>query len=311
MAEYEDDLNMLEYWNVEDYLDPTNDVLFKYLFARDEGKIRTIALLNALLENELQHRITDLTFLPTETIAESKDGKICRLDVYCLLDSGEYIDIEMQRLNERNIVRRSLDYWSTCYKEQLKSGQDYRELTPVICINILDFIYFKERKNFYHLASIHLENPDERLSNDLRLVFIELPKLKPHDNLSKMEKWLMFLDPRVPFSVKEKLAMNDVAMSSAVNSCKIFSSDSMQRLRYEFEEIAKRSQRSAISSAKMEGITVGRVKGRIEGGEEMLQKNAISLMQNEVSLDVINKALGISKEELLDLAKKHNIAVKV
>ncbi len=100
--------------------------------------------------------------------------------------------------------------------------------------------------------------------------------------------------------------MKEMAMSKATNCVRIFSSDSMQRLRYEFEEIAKRSQRSAISSAKMEGIT----EGRVEGGEEMLQKNAISLMQNEVSLDVINKALGISKEELLDLAKKHNIAVK-
>lgn len=305
MAEYENDIDGQEQCKNDEYLDPTNDVLFKYLFARDEGKIRTIALLNALLEDELKHSIIDLKFLSTETIAESEDGKVCRLDVYCVLASGEYVNIEMQRLNEKNIVRRSLDYWSTCYKEQLKSGQDYNELTPVICLNILDFEYFKERKNFYHLASIHLENPDERLNNDLRLVFIELPKLQLHDNMSQMEKWLMFLD-RVPFSEKEKIAMNDVAMTNAVNCCKIFSSDSVQRLNYEFEEIAKRSHRSEISSAKKEGIEEGIEKGI----EKNCIENAVSLMKNGASLDLIIKSLGISKEKLLELAKKNSITVK-
>lgn len=153
MAEYESNLDGKKQRINEDYLDPTNDVLFKYLFARDEGKIRTIGLLNALLEDELKHSIVDLTFLPTETIAESVDGKTFRLDVYCVLDSGEYVNIEMQRVDEHNIVHRSLDYWATNYKEQLKSGQNYSKLTPVICLNILDFECFKERKNFYHLAS--------------------------------------------------------------------------------------------------------------------------------------------------------------
>ncbi len=49
MAEYENDLDGQEQCKKDEYLDPTNDVLFRYLFARDEGKIRTIALLNALL----------------------------------------------------------------------------------------------------------------------------------------------------------------------------------------------------------------------------------------------------------------------
>ncbi len=306
MAEYKHDLDGKKHRKKDKYLDPTNDVLFKYLFAREEGKIRTIALLNALLEGELKHCIRDLTFLPTEKIAESKDGKICRLDVYAVLDSGEYVNVEMQRLDENNMVRRSLDYWSSCYKEQLKSGQDYSELTPVICINILDFKCFKERKNFYHLASIHLENPDERLNNDLRLIFIELPKLQLHDNMSDMERWLIFLDPRVSFSVKEKIAMNDVAMSSAVNSCKIFSSDSAQRLRYEFGEIAERTQRSALNKARREE----REKTRIETRAETCVENAISLIKKGVSLDIISDALSLSKQELLKLAKKNNITVK-
>ncbi len=96
--------------------------------------------------------------------------------------------------------------------------------------------------------------------------------------------------------------MNDVAMSSAVNSCKIFSSDSAQRLRYEFGEIAERTQRSALNKARREE----REKTRIETCAE----NAISLIKKGVSLDIISDALSLSKQELLKLAKKNNITVK-
>ena len=101
---------------------------------------------------------------------------------------------------------------------------------------------------------------------------------------------------------KWSLSMNDVAVPNTVNSCKIFSSDSVQRLNYEFEEIAKRSHRSEISSAMKEGIEKGIEKNCIE--------NAVSLMKNGASLDLIIKSLGISKEKLLELAKKNNIAIK-
>ncbi len=92
--------------------------------------------------------------------------------------------------------------------------------------------------------------------------------------------------------------MNDESVPDTVKSCKIFSSDSVQRLNYEIEEIAKRSHRSEISSAMKEGI------------EKNCIENAVSLMKNGASLDLIIKSLGISKEKLLELAKKNNIAIK-
>ncbi len=92
--------------------------------------------------------------------------------------------------------------------------------------------------------------------------------------------------------------MNDESVPDTVKSCKIFSSDSVQRLNYEIEEIAKRSHRSEISSAMKEGI------------EKNCIENAVSLMKNGASLDLIIKSLGISKEKLLELAKKNSITVK-
>ena len=281
----------------EDFLDLTNDALFKYLFANNAHKDLTISLLNSLLDFELKHEIKNLEFLSTEIGADKEDGKSCRLDVLCELDSGEQVNIEMQRIDNHNMFKRSLDYWASCYKGQLEKGDDYNLHLPVICINILNYEIFKWRKSYFNLAALHFENPDERISDELRLLFIELPKLQniiQNKNWSKREYWLKLLDPSVPFAEKEKFAMNDVAMSGAIELTKRFSGDYLQRMRYVFEERAERDRISEINYAK----------------KETTEENALSLMRNGANLDLITKSLGYSREELLELAKANNITVK-
>lgn len=282
----------------EHFLDLTNDALFKYLFANNKHKELTIALLNSLLAPELGHEIKDLEFLPTETISEHKDGRTCRLDVLCVLDSGEQVNIEMQRIDYHNMIKRSLDYWAGCYKGQLAKNEDYDRHVPVICVNILNYEIFGWRKSYFNLATLHLEEPEERLCDDLRLCFIELPKLYQHEKMSKQEQWLMILDPRVSFAEKEKIAMNDAAMSSAIELTKRFSSDYAQRMKYVFEERAERDRVSRDNYFKKEG----ELKERI--------KIAVAFMKDGVSLEVISKNVGMSREELLELARENNITVK-
>ena len=96
-------------------LNPTNDVLFKFIFGRPERKQITIAFLNDLLCEELGHKIKDLTFENTEQTPNSDDGKLTRLDIACLLDSGEKVDIEMQVAYEKSFTNRTLYYWSQMY----------------------------------------------------------------------------------------------------------------------------------------------------------------------------------------------------
>ena len=92
--------------------------------------------------------------------------------------------------------------------------------------------------------------------------------------------------------------MNDVAMSGAIELTKRFSGDYLQRMRYVFEERAERDRISEINYAKR------------ETKKENTEENALSLMRNGADLDLITKALGYSREELLELAKANNITVK-
>ena len=108
----------------------------------------------------------------------------------------------------------------------------------------------------------------------------------------------MILDPRGSFAEKEKIAMNDAAMSSAIELTKRFSSDYAQRMKYVFEERAERDRVSRDNYFKKEG----ELKERI--------KIAVAFMKDGVSLEVISKNVGMSREELLELARENNITVK-
>ena len=263
-----------------------------------------------MLENELPDKIKDIVFKPTETVAVRKQGKSCRLDLLCMLDTGEIVNIEMQSYVERHLKKRALNYWAFGYASQLQSGDGFDQLKPVICINILDFVHFKDRDSAFNIVTAHVEDPDERYSNDLRLLFVELPKIKPGENMSRKEFWSLFLNPKIPFSFKEKMAMNDAIMSKAVDFTKMFSGDYSARMAYIAEEMARRDYITDMSDARNYGKEEGREEGRQEGRQENCIENAVELMRNGAPLELISKSLKLSKQFLLDLASQNNIPVE-
>ena len=53
---------------------------------------------------------------------EHDHDKLTRLDVACVLDSGEQVDVEVQVTNEKNMSRRTLYYWAQMYLMSLPAG---------------------------------------------------------------------------------------------------------------------------------------------------------------------------------------------
>ena len=55
-------------------INPMNDVLFKFVFGKEERKNITIDFLNAVLEESLEHPIKDIRFMQTESISRTCSG---------------------------------------------------------------------------------------------------------------------------------------------------------------------------------------------------------------------------------------------
>ena len=154
---------------------PMNDAIFKFIFGKEERKQITIDFLNAVLEKSLGHPIQDLIFSGTEMNPENAMDKLTRLDVACILDSGEQVDVEVQVINERNMERRTLFYWAQMYLMSLPAGKTYDQLKPAITVNLLDFIFLPQ-KNPHSMYSIYNKENGDRLTRDLEIHFLEVPK---------------------------------------------------------------------------------------------------------------------------------------
>ena len=236
---------------------PMNDVLFKFIFGKIERKNITVDFLNAVLEPSLGHKIKGLHFLPTEQIPQSEEDKLSRLDVACELDTGEYIDVEVQVVNYHNMKRRTLYYWSQVYLMRLPSGANYNDLRPTITINILAFELLPQVEP-HAMYSIYNPETHDRLNNDMELHFLELPKFvkgvqKPIREMTKMERWMAYFANRMNQSEKEELVMSEAAINSAYDATGIFLQNKEDRLKYINREMALMDYRSGLAGAEERG----------------------------------------------------------
>lgn len=122
--------------NIENLLQPTVDYVFKRIFGHVGNERITKSLLTAILNEEIRNIDLDCnTFINKNVV----DDKIGILDVKAKFNNGVTCDIEMQILQQNDIIKRILFYWSKMYAQNIQSGKTYGELKRCIVILIADF----------------------------------------------------------------------------------------------------------------------------------------------------------------------------
>ena len=260
--------------NLSEYnYNPMNDVLFKFIFGKEERKQITIDFLNAVLEPSLGHSIKDLTFASTEMNPEHDNDKLTRLDVSCILDTQEQVDVEVQVLNEKNMNRRTLFYWAQMYLMSLPAGKTYNDLKPAITVNLLNFAFLPQEEP-HAMYGIYNKANGHQLTKDLELHFLEIPKYanqakqKSISQMTKMERWLAYFANQLDKKGKEELAMSEAAIQEAMEAARIFFNNTAERRQYINREMARMDRESMLQNALNEGVEKGKEKGRAEGKAE-------------------------------------------
>ena len=254
--------------NLNEYnYNPLNDVLFKFIFGKEERKQITIDFLNAVLNPSLGHMIQDLQFSNTEMSPEHDHDKLTRLDVACVLDSGEQVDVEVQVANEKNMSRRTLYYWAQMYLMSLPAGKTYRNLKHCITINLVNFGFLLQ-EDPHAVYGIYNSDNGHQLTKDLAIHFLEIPKYakqekKPISEMSKMERWLAYFANQLDRKGKEELAMSEAAIQNAMEAARIFLNNTAERRLYINREMARMDRESQLEDAHEDGVKAGIQKGII------------------------------------------------
>lgn len=301
--------------NLDEYnYNPLNDVLFKFIFGKEERKQITIDFLNAVLNPSLGHTIQDLQFSNTEMSPEHDHDKLTRLDVACVLDSGEQVDVEVQVANKKDMARRTLYYWSQMYLMSLPAGKTYRNLKPCITINLVNFSFLPQ-EDPHTLYGIYNPTNKHQLTKDLAIHFLEIPKYakqekKPITEMSKMERWLAYFANQLDRKGKEELAMSEAAIQNAMEAARIFLNNTAERRLYINREMARMDRESQLEEAHEEGLKEGHKEGLEEGAISNTIHNLNNLMDTmNLSLSEAMDALRVSKNLrpiIYEKMKKHS-----
>lgn len=293
--------------NLNEYnYNPLNDVLFKFIFGKEERKQITIDFLNAVLNPSLGHTIQDLQFSNTEMSPEHDHDKLTRLDVACVLDSGEQVDVEVQVANKKDMARRTLYYWSQMYLMSLPAGKTYRNLKPCITINLVNFSFLPQEEP-HALYGIYNPTNKHQLTKDLAIHFLEIPKYakqekKPITEMSKMERWLAYFANQLDRKGKEELAMSEAAIQNAMEAARIFLNNTEERRLYINREMARMDRESQLEEAHKEGLEEGTISNTIHNLNNLMDTMNLSLSEAMDALRVSGDLRSIIYERM----KKHS-----
>ncbi len=283
-------------------IDPRNDFAFHWVFGRPERKNILLSFLNAVFKLPPEKRLTDITLVDTNLTKEVLQEKDSRLDVRAKTMTGEQINIEIQLINEHNIEKRTLFYWSRMYTSQSKAGRNYRELKKTITINILNFNY-TANSNYHSIFQLLEKDTNILLTDVLEIHFLELPKLKQKEATleSPLVKWLLFFKSFQDQKLREVLAMNEPAIGEAISALELIEQDEQARRIYELREKARWDSVSARAAYLEEGIEQGIEQGVKQGLLKKATEVARNMLLLKIDTNVIQKVTGLPQEEISKL----------
>jgi len=304
------------------FLDPTNDFVFKRIFGNEKKKEILISFLNSILRLRGEREINDVTLLNPTQAPHIKGAKETILDVRCHDQRGNNYIVEMQVLGQAFFDKRVLYYVSKAYSNQLDKGEGYHTLTPVIFLGILQF-NFTQSSRCISTHMIHDIETKEQVFRDFRFTLAELPKFnKSEEALESIEdKWLYFLKQAkqltaIPAIIQEQAIKDAFDIANESNWDKkelemyekraMYVQDEAQRVNFGYQKGIKQGIEKGIEKGKVEGkaegIKEGIEQGKIEGigqGKEKGIKEGIEQGKAEGKLATAKNMLtmGLSIEQ--------------
>lgn len=266
------------------------DSTFKRTFGTDKE------LLMLFLEEVLPGRkIRDVTY--TNTVNTNHDPALhdSVFDVECVdADTNERFTVELQLDDQEFFYDRALFYASLMIEKQLPKGRAAYEYPPVYVISLQNFRTHNPDKGFMFRFSLHEDSSNEKMTDRLNFIFLELPNARHYDTegTSITEKICYTLAHMDTFEHRPpKLKEKFFEILFKLLEIATFAPD--ERVKYQHEMTTERDRINQLDYA--------RKKGREEGREEERTKNAKNLLALGVDPATIAKATGLSEAEMASL----------
>ncbi len=200
----------------------------------------------------------------------------------------------MQRADEKNMIKRSLYYWSKIFSAEYQGKVRYSSLPRTICINVLDFKLLEE-ENFHNTYILKNKKNNNLLTDTLEIHFIEIPKMIQIDQNDMLSLWTAFLnDPNNDIVVALEAKYEE--LHEAKIELARLSRDPKEAEKYRMRENAINERRNFFLETLDKGLEEGRKEGR-KAEKIQIAKSLLDILD----IETIALKTGLSIDELENL----------
>lgn len=209
-------------------------------------------------------------------IKEDVDARNVRLDVYVKDGKNTVYDIEMQKVNTRELPKRSRYYQGMMDLQLIDSGQPYKKLNQSYVIFICLEDVFGKNRHIYTFENICREDPEIKLRDGAIKIFLNV-KSNRNDVSSELGAFLDYLGGKK--SEDEYVQKLEKAVREAKHN---------RKWRHEYMTLLMRDQ---------ENQEIGEERGRREGQLEGELRKLVSQIRKK-------QLRGYQKEQIADLLEE-------
>ena len=264
-----------------------NDIVFKIFFGKKGNEKYLIDFLEAVLNTKIE-KIEVLQEVTLQQIV--KEGKVGRIDIKATINDEKIVNIELQIEDEHNMKKRTTYYGSRLMSEQLKKGEEYKEIKPVILINILGYNLLEVPEYHTKTVTVAEKHRDYEVIDEITYHFIELPKFRKSkpELANELECWLALIDSRDGGLIEMAKEKSKIIEEADKEVEEILSDEAIREINY-YHEKWERDDADAKAYAFS------------KGEENATNKIAKEMKKKGIDIETISEVTKLSKEEILKL----------
>ena len=277
---------------------PIDDIFFEVL-ANDKLVCQEI----------LQTIFEDNNLVVDDVIVQSSKrnlyGRSVRLDALCTLGDGSKCNIEVQRSDDDNHLKRARFNASSITVKELNAGEDFENILDLYIVYISEFDFLKGGLTIYHVDKTIRENGIV-IDDGLHEIFVNTA-IDDGSEIADLMNCFISKDinnPKFP-NLERRVKELKSTERGANTMCEI-----MEKYMAEsWKEGLARGREEGMAKGREEGMARGREEGMAKGREEGMAKGKILQLVELVKdnmISITNAAMkaGMSEEEFKKLLAK-------
>lgn len=270
---------------------PTNDLVFKKLFANEQNK----DVLKGFIQDFFDVRIREVKIKNPYSIKEfnqvlkkKKGHYFVEVDTICTTENNWSYHIELQMHPQKYYLERSLYYLSGTYQstygqeDLMETTNKYGALRPAFSINILGFSLFKQDDKAVHTFALYDKENEIKLSEPdlLTVSYFELHKKdRERKNLKYWQDLFLYgkADADAPIYMQRAAEVLKISNFSKgerkmIDALEKYTQDRIAREEYLEMEATERGMQKGLEKGLAKGLAEGLTQGRTEEKLKMALK---------------------------------------